>query len=49
MTSDEVLDKIKSLMQEAECDIPEVVIDRAHRIGKGYVEKTLKNHVKCHS
>ena len=33
-------------MGEAECDIPEVVIDRAHRIGKGYVEKILKSYVK---
>ena len=45
-TSDEVLDKVISLMGEAECDIPEVVIDRAHRIGKGYVEKILKSYVK---
>ena len=30
--SDEVLDKVMSFMQEAECDIPEVVIDRAHII-----------------
>ena len=30
--SDEVLDKVMSLMAEAECDIPEVVIDRAHRV-----------------
>ena len=37
--SDEVLDKVMSLMDEAECDIPEVVIDRAHRIGKEHVEK----------
>ena len=26
-TSDEVLDKVMSLMQEAECDIPKVMID----------------------
>ena len=31
-TSDEVLGKVMSLMDEAECDIPEVVIDRAHRM-----------------
>ena len=34
-TSDEVLDKVMSLMQEAECDILKVVIGRAHRIDKG--------------
>ena len=33
-TSDEVLDKVMSLMQEAECDILEVVTDRARRICK---------------
>ena len=31
----EVLDKVMSLMEEAECGIPEVAIYRAHRIGKG--------------
>ena len=41
-TSDEVLGKVMSLMDEAECDIPEVVIDRAHRIGKEHVEKNSK-------
>ena len=29
------------LMEEGARDIPEFVIDRAHRIGKGYVEKEL--------
>ena len=38
-TSDEVLDKLKSLMKETSCDIPEIVIDRARRIGKGYNDK----------
>ena len=35
-TSDEVLDKVKSLIKESSCDIPDVVIDRADRIEKGY-------------
>ena len=35
-TSDEVLEKVKSLASESGCDIPDVVIDRAHRIGKEY-------------
>ena len=35
-TSHEVLDKVKSFIKETSCDIPDVVIDRAHRIGKGY-------------
>ena len=34
--SNEILDKVKSLIKETSCDIPDVVIDRAHRIGKGY-------------
>ena len=33
-------------MQQADCDIPEVVIDRVHRIGKGYVEKNSKKLCK---
>ena len=45
-TSGEVLDKVMSLMQEAECGIPEVVIDRAHRIDKSYVEKNSKKICK---
>ena len=38
-TPDEVLDKVKSLINETSCDIPDVVIDKAHRIGKGYNDK----------
>ena len=38
-TSDEVLDKAKSLIKETSCDIPDVVIGRAHRTGKGYNDK----------
>ena len=47
-TSEEVLHKVMSLMEEAECDIPEIVIDRAHRhrTGKGYVEKNSKKLCK---
>ena len=33
-SSDDDLDKVKSLITESECEIPNVVIDRAHRIGK---------------
>ena len=35
-TLDEVLDKVKSLINKTSCDIPDVVIDRAHQIGKCY-------------
>ena len=34
-TSDEVLEKVKSLIKETSCDIPDIVPDRAHQIGKG--------------
>ena len=46
-TSDEVLDKVKSLIKETSCDIPDVVIDRAHPIGKGYNDR--KTNVLCKS
>ena len=36
-TSDEVLQIVKEKITEAECDIPEAVLDRAHRIGLPYV------------
>ena len=39
-TSGEVLDKVMSLMQEGECDITEVEIDKAHSIGECYVDKS---------
>ena len=34
--SEEVLKKVQSLINEAECDIPDVAIDRADRVGNGY-------------
>ena len=39
-SSYDVLDKVKSLITESGCEISNVVIDRAHRIGKGYKNKT---------
>ena len=39
--SDEVLDKVKSLIKETTCDIPDIVIERAYRMGKGYDEKQI--------
>ena len=44
---DDVLDKVKSLITESGCEIPDVVIDRAHRIGRGYKDKT--RNVPCKS
>ena len=46
-TLDQVLDKVKSLIKESSCDTPDVVIDRACRIGKGYNDK--KTNVRCKS
>ena len=44
-TWDKVLDKLDSLVKETSCDIPDVVIDRAHGIGKGYNDK--KPNIRC--
>ena len=46
-TSKEVLKKVQSLINEAECDIPDVAIDRAHRIGNSY--KDRKTNAFCKS
>ena len=40
------LKKAMSLIQEAKCDIPEVVIDRAHRISNDSVEENSKKLCK---
>ena len=42
-----VLGKVKSLIMESGCEIPDVVIDRVHRIGRGYKDKT--RNVPCKS
>ena len=39
-SSNDVLDKVKSLITESGCEVPNVVIDIAHRIDKGYQDKT---------
>ena len=46
-TSNEVLDKVKCLIKENSYDISDVVIGRAHRIGKGYNNK--KTNAPCKS
>ena len=46
-SSDDALGKVKSLITESGCEIPDVVIDRAHRIGRGYKDKT--RNVPCKS
>ena len=46
-TSNDVLQNVKSIIEESSSEIPDVVIDRAHRIGKAYTDKT--SGVKCKS
>ena len=46
-TSEEVLEKVKYLVSESGCDIPDIVIDRAHCTGKGYTHK--KSNLSCKS
>ena len=41
----EISDEV--IIKETSCDIPDVVVDRAHRIGKGYNDK--KTNVYCKS
>ena len=42
----EVLDKVKFLIKETSCDIPDVVIDKSHRIANGYNDKKTNLHCK---
>ena len=44
-TSNDVLLNVKSIIEESSSEIPDVPIDRAHRIGKAYTDK--KSRVKC--
>ena len=46
-TSHDVLQNAKSIIEESSSEIPDVLIDRAHRIGKAYTDKT--SWVKCKS
>ena len=39
-TSNDVLQNVKSIIEESSSEIPDVAIDRAHRIGKTYTDKT---------
>ena len=45
-SSDDVLDSVKSLLKEAKVDIPESVIDGAHRIGSRYLDTSSNNYCK---
>ena len=46
-TSNDVLKNVKSIIEESRSEIPDVAIDRAHRIGKAHTDKTSR--VKCKS
>ena len=46
-TSNDVLQNVKSIIEESSSEIPHVAINRAHRIGKTYTDKT--SGVKCKS
>ena len=46
-TSEEVLKKVQSLINEEECDIPDAAIDRTHHIGNGYEDR--KTNTLCKS
>lgn len=41
-----MLYKVNSLFKETSCDIPDLVIDRAHQLGKGYNNKKQMYGVK---
>ena len=43
-SSDDVLDSVKSLFKETKVDIPESVIDHAHRIGSRYLGASSNNY-----
>ena len=45
-TSVDVLASVKSLFDDAQVEIPDAVIDRAHRIGGNYVDRKSKNLAK---
>ena len=45
-TSDKVLSKVVDMCKEAGVDIPDTVIDRAHRIGKAYTDNKTKKNCK---
>ena len=46
-TSNDVLQNVKSIIEESSSEIPHAAINRAHKIGKTYTDK--KSRVKCKS
>ena len=45
-TSDKVLSKVVDMCKEAGGDIPDTVIDRAHRIGEAYFDNNRRKIVR---
>ena len=45
-TSEDVLDSVKNLFELAEVNIPDMVVDRAHRIGCIYKDRTSNKNCK---
>ena len=45
-TSKDVLDSVKNLFELAEVNVPDVVIDRAHRIGRIFKERASNKNCK---
>ena len=45
-SSDDVLKSVKSLFREAKVDIPEAVVDHAHRIGPKSFDKSSNKNCK---
>ena len=45
-TSDLVYEKVKNIIKNYEIDIPDLVIDRAHRIGHKFVDESSGNQVQ---
>ena len=45
-SSEEVLENVKSLFTELKVEIPDTVLDRAHRIGPSYMDKVSNKNCK---
>ena len=46
-SADLILEDVKAMFEEAGIDVPDAVVDRAHRIGQGYTDSKTKQ--KCKS
>ena len=46
-SSDDVLEFTKSLLKEAKVAVPDIVLDRAHRIGPSYTDRMTSKKCKA--